>query len=68
MVGGQGRRATPGSPINLMMRPLSLASQRGGGRAIRGCIPLRGSTGLPVGGMGAITEALSASCAPMAAK
>jgi phytoene dehydrogenase-like protein len=61
VVGGQVAPSTPGSPFNLMMRPLSLASLRSGGSQDPRLIPLRGSTGLPVGGMGAITEALSAS-------
>jgi phytoene dehydrogenase-like protein len=61
VVGGQVAPSTPGSPFNLMMRPLSLASQRGGGAGDPRLLPLRGSTGLPVGGMGAITDALSAS-------
>jgi phytoene dehydrogenase-like protein len=44
-----------------MMRPLSLASLRDGGAQDPRLLPLRGSTGLPVGGMGAIIAALSAS-------
>ncbi|MCX7362849.1 MAG: NAD(P)/FAD-dependent oxidoreductase [Alphaproteobacteria bacterium] len=58
VVGGQVAPSTPGSPFNLMMRPLSLASVRTGGAGDPRLIPLRGSTGLPVGGMGAIIEAL----------
>jgi phytoene dehydrogenase-like protein len=58
VVGGQVAPSTPGTPFNLMMRPLSLASLRGGGAQDPRLIPLRGSTGLPVGGMGAIIEAL----------
>ena len=61
VVGGQVAPSTPGSPFNLMMRPLSLASQRDTSAGDPRLIPLRGSTGLPVGGMGAITDALSAS-------
>jgi phytoene dehydrogenase-like protein len=61
VVGGQVAPSTPGSPFNLMMRPLSLASLKSGSAADPRLIPLRGSTGLPVGGMGAITDALSAS-------
>ena len=61
VVGGQVAPSTPGSPFNLMMRPLSLASLKSGNAADPRLIPLRGSTGLPVGGMGAITDALSAS-------
>jgi len=58
VVGGQVAPSTPGTPFNLMMRPLSLASLRAGGAQDPRLIPLRGSTGLPVGGMGAIIEAL----------
>ena len=58
VVGGQVAPSTPGSPFNLMMRPLSLASLKSGSAADPRLIPLRGSTGLPVGGMGAITDAL----------
>jgi phytoene dehydrogenase-like protein len=58
VVGGQVAPSTPGTPFNLMMRPLSLASLRDGGAQDPRLIPLRGSTGLPVGGMGAIIEAL----------
>ena len=61
VVGGQVAPSTPGSPFNLMMRPLSLASLKSGNAGDPRLIPLRGSTGLPVGGMGAITDALSAS-------
>ncbi|MFI4998252.1 MAG: phytoene desaturase family protein [Reyranellales bacterium] len=61
VVGGQVAPSTPGSPFNLMMRPLSLASLRDGGSQDPRLIPLRGSTGLPVGGMGAIIDALRTS-------
>jgi phytoene dehydrogenase-like protein len=61
VVGGQVAPSTPGTPFNLMMRPLSLASLRTAGAGDPRLIPLRGSTGLPVGGMGAIIDALVAS-------
>ena len=61
VVGGQVAPSTPGTPFNLMMRPLSLASLRDGGAQDPRLLPLRGSTGLPVGGMGAIIDALSSS-------
>jgi phytoene dehydrogenase-like protein len=61
VVGGQAAPSTPGTPFNLMMRPLSLASLRDMGDQDPRRMPLRGSTGLPVGGMGAIIEALRAS-------
>ncbi|WP_170182177.1 phytoene desaturase family protein [Phreatobacter stygius] len=61
VVGGQASPSTPGTPFNLMMRPLSLASLKAGGAQDPRLIPLRGSTGLPVGGLGAIIDALRAS-------
>ena len=61
VVGGQVAPSTPGTPFNLMMRPLSLASLRNTVAGDPRLIPLRGSTGLPVGGMGAIIDALCAS-------
>ncbi|MGE0724310.1 MAG: phytoene desaturase family protein [Alphaproteobacteria bacterium] len=61
-VGGLAAPGTPGTPINLLMRPLSLASMAGGADAAHDPrrMPLRGSTGLPVGGMGAIVDSLAA--------
>jgi phytoene dehydrogenase-like protein len=54
--------SAPGTAVGLMLRPLSLASSP----ALSGDDPrraaLRGSTGLPAGGMGAIVEALEACC------
>jgi phytoene dehydrogenase-like protein len=53
----------PGTAVGLMLRPFSLVSSPdpvGGDDARR--LPLRGSTGLPVGGMGAIVDALAACC------
>lgn len=51
--------STPGQMLNLMMRPLSLA----GSAAVDGYDPrrhtLRGSTGLPVGGMDAVIRAMA---------
>jgi phytoene dehydrogenase-like protein len=61
VVGGQAAPSTPGTPFNLMMRPLSLASLRDGGAQDPRLLPLRGSTGLPIGGMGAIIAALGKS-------
>ncbi|MFT5220667.1 MAG: phytoene dehydrogenase-like protein [Planctomycetota bacterium] len=52
---------SPGSAYLLLMRPLSLASSE----LVDGHDPrkqyLRGSTGLPIGGMGAVTKAMRAS-------
>ena len=55
--------STPGSAIGLLLRPLSLASatRRHEGYDPRDA-PLRGSVGLPVGGMGAIVDAVAADC------
>ncbi len=50
--------STPGSPYLLMMRPLSLASSSGHSGHDPRKQYLRGSTGLPVGGMGAVTRAM----------
>lgn len=64
VVGGQVTPSTPGTPFNLMIRPLSLASQKAQYAAHDPRrMPLRGSTGLPIGGMGAIIAALKASLA-----
>lgn len=61
VVSGQAAPSTPGTPINLMMRPLSLASVRLDAGYDPRRMPLRGSTGLPVGGMGAVVAAMAAS-------
>lgn len=60
-VGGLAAPGTPGTPMNLLMRPLSLASLAAEPGYDPRRQPLRGSTGLPVGGMGAIVESLVAS-------
>lgn len=60
VVGGQVSPASPGSPFNLLTRPLSLASIRSDSEHDPRRMPLRGSTGLPVGGMGAIIAAMRA--------
>ena len=52
---------TPGTAYLLLMRPLSLASSSiGAGHDPRKQY-LRGSTGLPIGGMGAVTQAMQKS-------
>ena len=57
----QAGPSTPGTPYMLLHRPLSLASMP----AEAGYDPrrqvMRGSTGLPVGGMGAVTQAMQRS-------
>ncbi|WP_407560899.1 phytoene desaturase family protein [Streptomyces sp. 184] len=55
--------SAPGTGVGLMMRPFARASAAG----LRGpgdaeSVALRGSTGLPVGSMSAIVDALEASC------
>jgi phytoene dehydrogenase-like protein len=57
------RPSAPGSAVGLMLRPLSLASSPDSGEDDPRRTALRGSTGLPIGGMGAIVDALEASCA-----
>ncbi|MFM9616309.1 NAD(P)/FAD-dependent oxidoreductase, partial [Streptomyces niveiscabiei] len=57
VVAGQFTPSTPGTPVNLMMRPLSLASMAMAAGHDPRAQNLRGSTGLTVGGMGAIIDA-----------
>jgi phytoene dehydrogenase-like protein len=54
--------SAPGTAIGLIMRPLSLASTPASGADDPRRVALRGSTGLPIGGMGAIIDALEACC------
>jgi phytoene dehydrogenase-like protein len=61
VVGGNFTPSTPGTPVNLLTRPLSLASLRGTDGYDPRRMPLRGSTGMPVGGMGAIIDSMVAS-------
>ena len=61
VVGGSVTPSTPGTPANLLMRPLSLASLRADAADDPRRMPLRGSTGMPVGGMGAIIDSMVAS-------
>lgn len=51
-----------GTAVGLMMRPISLASMPPVDATDPRLATLRGSTGLPVGGMGAIVDALEACC------
>ncbi|MCW2742205.1 MAG: oxidoreductase [Blastococcus sp.] len=53
--------STPGSAIGLLPRPLSMASSVVEASHDPRQQPLRGSTGLPRGGMGAVAEAMEAS-------
>ncbi|MGQ0662828.1 MAG: phytoene desaturase family protein [Pseudomonadota bacterium] len=52
---------TPGTPYMLLQRPLSLASMSVNAEYDPRLQPLRGSTGLPKGGMGGIAKAMEAS-------
>ncbi|MGD9864834.1 MAG: phytoene desaturase family protein [Pseudodonghicola sp.] len=54
--------SAPGSAVGLMMRPISLASYAALDDDDPRRAALRGSTGLPVGGMGAIIDAIEACC------
>ena len=49
---------TPGTPLMLLHRPLALASRGREPGYDPATLPLRGSTGLPRGGMGSITQAM----------
>jgi phytoene dehydrogenase-like protein len=59
MGAGNVAPSTPGSPLGLLRRPLSLASGDSDGDDPRRHM-VRGSTGLPRGGMGSIAEAMRA--------
>jgi len=61
VVSGLVGPSTPGTPFNLMMRPISLASATDLDKDDPRRMPLRGSTGLAIGGMGAIAAALERS-------
>lgn len=50
--------STPGTPYMLLQRPLSLASMHSDSAHDPRRQPMRGSTGLPIGGMGAITDSM----------
>lgn len=50
--------STPGTPLALMQRPMSLFSSAASGAHDPRNQPMRGSTGLPLGGMGAIINAM----------
>lgn len=59
-VGGIQAPSTPGTPLNYLTRPLSLASIQADGAHDPRRQPLRGATGFPVGGFGAIVDSLVA--------
>ena len=54
--------SAPGTAVGLMLRPISLASTPPTSADDPRRVALRGSTGLPAGGMGAIAEALTSAC------
>ncbi|OKH93142.1 phytoene desaturase family protein [Streptomyces uncialis] len=54
--------SAPGTAVGLMMRPFALAAAGAGRPADAERVALRGSTGLPVGSMSAIIDALASSC------
>jgi len=56
--GGCTAPSTPGTPSALMLRPMSMVSSAARGEHDPRNQPLRGSTGLPLGGMGSIVEAM----------
>ena len=60
-VAGQVSPSSPGTPMNLLFRHLSLASMSVDANYDPRRMALRGSTGLAVGGMGAIAQAMVAS-------
>ncbi len=54
--------STTGTAAGLMLRPIALASSPPSGADDPRGSALRGSTGLPVGGMGALVDALESAC------
>ncbi len=60
-VGGNVAPSTPGTAFNYLVRPLSLASVAADSGNDPRRAPLRGSAGMPVGGLGAIVAAMIAS-------
>ncbi|GII92122.1 phytoene desaturase family protein [Sinosporangium siamense] len=54
--------SAPGTAVGLMMRPFALASRARLSADDPGRVALRGSTGLPVGSMSAIVDALERCC------
>jgi phytoene dehydrogenase-like protein len=61
LAGGSVGPRTPGTPLALLQRPLSLASTTVTAEHDPRTQPLRGSTGLPIGGMGSVGLAMAAS-------
>ena len=59
---GMVPQSAPGTACGLILRPLALASAASIARDDFRRMPLRGSTGHPIGGMGAIIDAITARC------
>jgi phytoene dehydrogenase-like protein len=51
--------STPGTPVPLLIRPLSIAARRPTSADDPRLVPLRGTTGFPKGGMGSIVDAMA---------
>jgi len=64
----QAGPSTPGTVVPLLLRPLSLASRKPSSLDDPRLMPLRGSTGFPKGGMGAIIDAMARSLAELGVK
>src|SRR5262249_14989973 len=58
VVSVQAGPSTPGTVVPMLIRPLSLAARKPSSPDDPRLMPLRGSTGFPKGGMGAIIEAM----------
>ena len=56
------RPSAAGTAVGLMLRPIAMASSPEAGPEDPRRSALRGSTGLPIGGMGAIADALEKAC------
>ena len=59
---GMVTQSSPGTACGLMLRPLALASSTALPAGDFRRMPLRGSTGHPIGGMGAIIDAIANRC------
>lgn len=59
---GFARPSATGTAVGLMLRPIAMTSTAEGDADDPRKSALRGSTGLPIGGMGAIVDALESSC------
>lgn len=56
----QAAPSMPGTPIPMLIRPLSLAARKPASADDPRLVPLRGTTGFPEGGMGSIVNAMAA--------